>query len=45
MRFVEIPIWIKIKITIKIKIRNNPQPTTYNPLLGRMTEVTTCNSN
>jgi hypothetical protein len=25
---------------IKIKIKNNPQPTTYNPLLGGITEVT-----
>ena len=35
-----IPIWIKIKIMIMIKIKNNPQPTTYNPLLGGITEVT-----
>ena len=35
---IAIAIWIKIMIMIKIK--NNPQPTTYNPLLGGITEVT-----
>jgi hypothetical protein len=44
--FPPFPIWCRLRrITIKIRIRNNPQPTTYNPPLARMTEVTTCNSN
>ena len=48
--FPPFPIWCRLqRITIKIKIRirimNNPQPTTYNPPLGRMAEVTTFNSN
>jgi len=37
---IAIPIPIAIWIKIMIKIKNNPQPTTYNPLLGGITEVT-----
>ena len=39
-RISSIAIPIPIAIWIKIKIKNNPQPTTYNPLLGGITEVT-----